>query len=86
MKEFEKRFPEPVHPKYETQITNYQRQMVIQDYRKEGWLAALECIYKKIPNNNKATFANQGQGMDGYSELANYRLIKSFIEGELNNE
>ena len=51
-----------------------------------AWKAALEWVLSKTPNNDKATFANQGQGMDGYTELANYKQLKNMIEEELKDE
>lgn len=37
---------------------------------------------KQCADGGTELVSNQGQGMDGYSELANYRaIIKKFIEG-----
>jgi len=44
----------------------------------QPFLVGLRDLCKKlveVRKNENATFANQGQGMDGYSELANYRHI-----------
>ena len=37
---------------------------------------------KKAADGGSETFANQGQAMDGYSELANYRSIIEFFVGQ----
>lgn len=53
---------------------------------KAGWKAALKWISKLCPTNEKATFANQGQGMDSYTELANYKAMYKKLKEELNGE
>lgn len=50
----------------------------------DAWVAALEMVSKLCPTNKNATFANQGQGMDGYTELANYKAMYEKLKEELN--
>lgn len=50
----------------------------------DGWKAALDWVSKLCPTNENATFANQGQGMDGYTELANYKTMYKKLKEELN--
>ena len=45
---------------------------------------AIEALLKikALADNKTICYSNQGQTLDGYSELANYRLILSKLEGE----
>jgi len=46
---------------------------------KELFIKQMLAVYD-VSTSGKALFSQQGQGMDGYSELANYRsIIKNFI-------
>lgn len=53
---------------------------------KTAWKAALELMLGLCPINEKAAFANQGQGMDGYTELANYKNMCKILKRELGDE
>lgn len=75
MKEFELWF--------EKKKAGYSHAAYYTDKYEDGWRAALEMVLKLCPTNEKATFANQGQGMDGYTELANYKAMYKKLKEEL---
>jgi len=50
---------------------------------KAAYRTALEWVLNLCPTNENATFANQGQGMDGFSELANYKQMSVLVKKEL---
>ena len=76
MKEFERQFPKP---KSVAGMVN-DDPLSWWEEKQEGWKAALEWVLKLCPTNENATFANQGQGMDGYSELANYKEMYRILK------
>ena len=48
-------------------------------------LNALLDVYEKATNQTELV-SNQGQAMDGYSELANYRsILKKFLNDDTND-
>ena len=50
---------------------------------KELWERVEEMLrVKKAADGGKALLSNQGQALDGYSELANYRRVLEEIEKE----
>lgn len=62
---------------------NYMQQLdKIADNRKVVYEVVDSLIeVKQCADGGTETFANQGQAMDGYSELANYRSLIEKLEG-----
>ena len=57
------------------------------EFIKDAWKAALEwaLIHSPVEYEHKACVSNQGQGMDGYTMLANFRRMDTKIKEELNS-
>lgn len=77
MKEFE-RYMRKEYPFIKVNSGNYNHSWQV-------WDAALKWVLEKSPRGkeDKATFANQGQGLDGYTMLAWYNQMADMIEKEL---